>query len=621
MAAVWLGFLFLEIEQVVGFIGHYGYWFVALPFILLCLECVSPLRRDYVSRFESGRLSGLFALKRLRVAACCHGLPIAFVLFVSGLLLASQPARFKVVMDEPMLLATSMQMYQERQAYAVIQSYELEGGTVAVSKVVDKRPLFFPFLLSVLHDLTGYRPTQGFCLNALLLVIFMGASFRLGGRLCSPYGGYLLVGLFATVPLLIVNATSSGFDLLNILMILLLGARLEAYLRVPDALRLNLLLLVTVLLAQTRYESVLFILPVAVTILYVWLREREVNITKTMIFVPLMLIVFAFQRRMMNGYESFWELPEGLDHPFGLRFIGDNLQIAFNFFAHSNELYPNSLLLTVLFIIAVAVLGYLAVKRRAALGQSRVAALPWLGVGLIVGVNFMLLMAYHWGRLDDPVAARLALPILLFECFVVLFAFGALALNQRWQLALGAVILVYFVTVTRPLYARTDFFEWSVRGTQCDYLLELCEDMRISERSLIISELSVVSSIARTSSVATSRALDEFAKIDLHLRMHTFDEVYVFYLLRTKDQHVVSDYFPGIDQLKERLETRFELETLDEIKVNDAIYMRLALVASVRMGSDATYEIDAHGMGINADGDFVYPEHNLAEAFAESLPK
>jgi hypothetical protein len=81
---------------------------------------------------------------------------------------------------------------------------------------------------------------QGFYLNAVLLVVFLGLIFNLGKRLCAPYGGYLGVGLMATVPLLVVNATSSGFDLLNIVMILILAERLEAYLRQPDAFRLNL---------------------------------------------------------------------------------------------------------------------------------------------------------------------------------------------------------------------------------------------------------------------------------------------------------------------------------------------------------------------------------------------
>jgi hypothetical protein len=462
---------------------------------------------------------------------------------------------------------------------------------------------------------------QGFSLNAVLLVVLLGLIFNLGKRLCAPYGGYLGVGLMATVPLLVVNATSSGFDLLNIVMILILAERLEAYLRQPDALRLNLLLLVTVLLAQTRYESVLFIIPVAVAILYVWMRDKEVRITKTMIFVPLMFIVFALQRQMMNEFETFWQLPEGMEHPFGAQFLSENLHIALNFFFHSNDEYPNSLLLTIFFIVAVAVLAYSVVRRRGGFCTLKVRALPWLGVGLIIAANFMLLMAYHWGHLDDPVAARLALPILLAECVLVLFVFGIAALNRRWQLALGAVMLAYFVCWTRPLYARTDFFEWNVRSVQCDYLLDVSNNLKGRERSLILSEIGIVPAIAQTSTLPVKIALDNYDKLDLHMRLHTFDAIYVVYLLKSKVDYVTSDYFPEVDVLKQRLEARFVMQTLDEIKINDTMYMRLARVESVRIDASARYEIDMDGVGINVDGELIDPAQGLAGAFVESLPR
>jgi hypothetical protein len=503
MAAVWLGFFFLDSAQAVQFVGQWGYWFVALPFLLLCLEVVSLLR-DSVSEIRP---------KEAGPSICWRGAlrrnapPAVYVLFVSGVLWASQPTAFKVVMDEPVIAATSMQMHEEKQAFAAMQMYEIEGTRYGIGKVVDKRPFFFPFLLSLLHDLTGYRPTQGFYLNGLLLVGVLGLVFCLGRRLCPPHGGYLAVGLLATAPLLAINATSSGFDLLNLWMILILGVSLEAYLRRPDDGRLNRLLLLAVLLAQTRYESALFVLPVALAIAYVWWREKEIRITKTMLLVPPMLIVYALQRGIMNEYEGFWQLPQGVERPFGLHFIGENLRIALDFFFSRGHEQPNSLLLTVCFLLAGIAFLRMMWTHRSQFTGAQAAMVPWWGLAVVVGANFMLLMAYHWGRLDDPVASRLALPVILVQLFFVIYVMGRTLAHPRWQFAFGAIVLAYFMAFTRPVYARTDFFEWSVRNAQCDYLLQLCAKMETGENNLIISELGVVPGIAQTSSVLTGIAL------------------------------------------------------------------------------------------------------------------
>ena len=103
--------------------------------------------------------------------------------------------------------------------------------------------------------------------------------------------------------------------------------------------------------------------------------------------------------------------------------------------------------------------------------------------------------------------------------------------------------------------------------------------------------------------------------------MQTFDRIYVVYLLRTGDPHDASAYLPGIDCLKERLQASFEMVTLDEVKMNDAIYMRLAQVTGIRLKAGEVYEFDMSGVELTDQGELTHPERNLSEAFAESLPQ
>ena len=582
--AIFVGFFLMNVEQAVAFVGHWGYWVIFIPFVLLLRE-LYLLLKGRCSHFCAGRENtcepgfAVFwynALKPNLLSAC-------FILCASCVLWLSQPKQFKIVMDEPVLMGTSLQMHYEKETYSSTQLHKVEGVVYGSGIMLDKRPLFFPFVLSLMHDLTGYRPMQGIYVNGLLLVVFLSMVYCLGRRLCQPFGGYLAVGLCATLPLLAMNATGSGFDLLNLVMILGLGFALYAYLKEPTTGHMNVMLLVVVLLAQTRYESVLFVLPVGCAIIISWWRSREIHISRTMIFVPLMLVVYPLQRLIMDEFEDFWQLPEGLDRPFGLHFIGENLRYASDFLFAFNDMQPNSLLLSLLFVLSCIACASALIRRKQNLSLSTPAALSIMAVSSIILVNFLILMAYHWGQLSDPAATRLALPFILFQLFVVVLIVGWCRFRSTWQLLLCAVVAIYYFSVTRPACARTNFLNTTIRNAECDYLVKLANESQ-SRSNLIISDRSLASSIALQSSLGAEQALQQLDKLELHHRLHTYDNIYVVYLMLTKQAIEGLDSFDGISSLKERLESSFKMETVDEIKFNDAIYLRCARVTEVRLG-------------------------------------
>jgi hypothetical protein len=67
---------------------------------------------------------------------------------------------------------------------------------------VDKRRHFYPFLVSLAHDVTGYRPSNAFVVNAVLGVLFLGRVYGWGVVLGGPRHGMLAVLLISTLPLL-----------------------------------------------------------------------------------------------------------------------------------------------------------------------------------------------------------------------------------------------------------------------------------------------------------------------------------------------------------------------------------------------------------------------------------
>src|SRR5437899_6364300 len=94
---------------------------------------------------------------------------------------------------------------------------------------------------------------------AVILLSFIYAiGVRFGGIRLGCFGVLLIAGL----PLLAQNATGGGSDLINIVMIYLLYFSGSYYYRSQETKGLNSFILVAALLAQVRYESILYVLIV-----------------------------------------------------------------------------------------------------------------------------------------------------------------------------------------------------------------------------------------------------------------------------------------------------------------------------------------------------------------------
>jgi hypothetical protein len=491
-----------------------------------------------------------------------------------------QPAGYKITMDEPVLAATALQMHHEKEVMTAARGYEINGCFVLLGGYVDKRPYFFPFLLSVLHDLSGYRPLQGVALNALLTPVFLGLLFLAGRLLWRGWGGYLAVGLFATVPLLAMNATGAGFDLLNLVMILATGLAAVTYLRRPDAARLNTLVLLGLLLAQTRYESVLYVLAVGVVALAGWWSLRRIELSWTAVLAPVLLITFPLQQIIFNDYPDLWQLDEGVHAPFSPSFIPGNIGHALNFFFSVDWMQPSSLLLSVLFCAALLVFPVLLAARRARVRLAGEGAAVPLSFSAIILCNLVLLMSYHWGQVDDVIATRIILPFILLQVFFVVWVAGRLPGARVTPGVLAAAVVLFFIGVTRPVSARSDFLVWGHQRDACDWAR--AQALRFRDRSpLFVTNQTIVITAEQVSSIPIRLALRRKDQLALHQDWRSFSDILFVHSVDT-------DPTDGMDfNAHEVVAAHFETETLEEAFLMDGLYMRLSrLVRVIPEGED-----------------------------------
>ena len=599
LLACYLGFGMFNSAAAIQLVQHGGYWLILLTFLLLLL--------NLYQRVRARTMGAWLPRKQWR-------LPASYVLICTALLLMMQPSGYKITMDEPVLAATALQMHLEKEVMTVARGYEVNGVFSLLGGYVDKRPYFFPFLASLLHDLTGYRALQGVVLNGLLAPLFLSLLFVVGRFFWKDWGGYLAVGLFMTVPLLAMNVNGAGFELLNLVMILGSSIAAYTYLQQPSSRRMDSLILMGLLLAQTRYESVLYVLAVGLVIAVVWLRQRAIELTWIAIAAPLLLISFPLQQIIFDDYEGLWQLDHhGVDRPFSLAFVLSNLSRAGLYFFAMNRHQPNSLLLSLLFVAALVGLAYLIVRRRLRLDLSGSGALALLAFAAVVLGNFSILMAYHWGQIDDIVATRLVLPFLLLQVVAVVSFLSLFQRFKAWGVVCFSLICVFFISVTRPLCARSDFLISGIAHLEVNWLQEQVR-ARQGQSVLFISNRHLVPIIEQVSALTVDDAISGKARLDLHQRLGTFSEVLIVYIRPFAVGAEVSSDLEPVARVEAALNEAFEMETLEEDKLTDQVAIRLARLTRVRLDEGERLDVNL------GPGRTAFTDGHAYREFSKSLP-
>ncbi len=567
VGSIALAFVLVPDKAAVALVSHAGFWFVMAAFGLW----LQALWRTFRSDSTRDRL------RRIDWAS------VAVVALGGTVLLAHEEFGFKIVMDELMLLGTSMSMHLDKTVLTPLRGNDIQGAFMIVEGIVDKRPLFFPFLVSLLHDVAGYRPENAFVLNGVLTFVFLGLACALGRMLAGRLAGWLAVVLLAGLPLLGHNATGGGFELLNLVMILatlLLGVR---YLERRDADALTAFCYAGLLLAQVRYESVIYLLPVALVVCVGWWRDGRVTVSWPLVAAPLLMVHYPLQHRIFDLRASAWEMfsKPGYTEPFSAAYIPENLVHALKFFFAKPADQPNSLVLSVLGCIAVPFFALLVVKRLRALRDEgpASAAVTLFSVGF--ALQFTLMMFYFWGKFDDVVIRRLSLPTHLGMVVAVLAVLPQLAKPAAMRVLLGIATLGLLARSV-PSMAAHAYSQEYIPGRETAWRREF---MRAQTRPdyLMIDNDATLWVTHRVSATPTVVAVKRQVDIAFHLRNRTFSDVYVF-------QRYLIDPDTGKMTLREGddLGPAFVLEPVAERRLQFLTLSRISRVKEVRVNGEVT---------------------------------
>jgi len=509
------GFLLVPDRMALSVVTDTGYWCVLAAFLLFARALWLEFRVDLARARDLG-------LRGFDWAS------LAVVLLGGTVLIVHESFGFKIVMDEVMLAGTSMSMHFDRSVLTPIRGGDIQGAFVILGGMMDKRQLFFPFLVSILHDLTGYRPENAFVLNGILVFIFLALVNAAGRKLAGRQAGWLGVALFAGLPLLAQNATGGGFELLNLVMILatmLLGAR---FIERRDESSFAALCLSAMLLTQVRYESAIFLVPVALITLWVWRREGRATLSWPVMAIPPLMIHCALHTRIFDIRSSAWQLqskPE-FTRPFSFSYVPSNVEHALGFFFGKPTDQPNSYVLSALGCVALLFFVLLVSKKLRALPAETPMSAATVFFTLGFAAQLGLMMCYFWGQFDDAIIRRLSLPTHLWMVVAILAVLPQFPRPAVIRTLLG-VVLLGILAQGVPSMAAHAYNQEYLAGLETAWRRQFIADQPRKDY-LVIDNDSILWVAHQVSATTVDEALKRRVDLAFFMRTRTYSSIFVF---------------------------------------------------------------------------------------------
>lgn len=361
---------------------------------------------------------------------------------VSAILMVSS-AEFRILADETNLLGIASSMYDSHAFYNTTQGLFYYGSFHEVEHVWGIRPIFFPFLIYLAHTILGYSAYNGFIINALAGAMSLWCFYWLLSRFFQKSLAIAGMITLAAYPVFVLWVTSSGFEIVNLLLVLIAFCYLYKFLQTHDTLQLERLVVTLVLLSQTRYESAVFVVGMFVAVVFLYKAEYLENLSWRAVLWPVLFLPILCQR-LLKVSKADYQVYNDND-VFSVSAFFEHSVKAVNYFFEMESRYGTIALIAIMAIAGVVLGSVSAYKNRYEL------SVELKGIMLAAIVSYILLaialFAYYWGDLTASFTIRLGIVFLPLVITLAVIALHCLLENNQKALqlvTLGSILLIFF---------------------------------------------------------------------------------------------------------------------------------------------------------------------------------
>ena len=551
--ALLFGFLIPTKEQMSDWLQITGYYFIFGTTILWLLSILpQSLERKKFDYFfnEYGR-----------------ALIMALIL-VAGMYL-SCPPQFRILADETNLAAVAASMYQEHTFYNSTSGFYYYDAYHDFNHVWGIRPIFFPFLINIIHTISGYSAENGFVVNAIAgtttLVLFYGILKNWFPNILALSGMVLL----ASFPVYVLWVTSGGFEVVNLLFAMLSFYFLNKFLKTKKGLDLERLGLTLLLLSQIRYESAIFTICFAIIYIFLLIRNDDYkNYTYKIIFIPFLFLPVAWHRMITMSSEVMLIIEE--EHNlfsftnFSLKFLELIDYFSTNSYKHN----------TIPFLFYLGLIGilygiWLTIKNKELRTVHNMTLVAYTTMTQILLIIIILTYNLPQGGISHPTSIRygiIFLPLIIFGTILLIDKISYLwnATNYYFLFFSIGILLFYW-----PVAVNNDSVNTLLLSREYNITLNYLKKTHSDKNKIIVSDRPGLYTPHRWGAVNFSYANQNKEELFRKLKRKLTQEILVI----QKIQYLNEQPTP-----ETRLIKQFHLEKLFEMQISVTTYLRISRV-------------------------------------------
>ncbi len=412
-----------------------------LPIILLLTFCTTALGLCLSSQSNSIFAFVYFSYYILLIILCLWSVSTAFLLSkakpiillkqnwigiltaitLTGICFFFIDSWFRLLSDETNILSVAQSMAHQKKVFLTEEGRVINGGLYPIIINIPKRPLLFSFILSLIHNVSGYSFENAFFMNLACLFMLLCLVFFAIKPLTGTAVAISVQVLLVSQPAIPIYATSAGFDLFAALFFCLSLFSAYIFMRRKDVKSFSFLWCTLLMFSNIRYESFLFMGLIIFFLFFKKYITREILLKNSFLIgiSPLLFIPRILQPLIRA--RGVFENPDGVA-PFSVQHLLSYTLILIKSQFDFSRMLPYATILNLISFLLFLMIILLTLKKFNSYKdwQKHFILLALVCVCFV----FLIYLSYYMGSYAHPATVRFFLVPVILSSLIPAFYFS-----------------------------------------------------------------------------------------------------------------------------------------------------------------------------------------------------